>query len=76
MTCALQLVDTLWAGLTDLNCKTPMGVTAENLAAQYNLTRDEVDAYGLRSQQAWAAANEAGKFKSQIEPMTVRRAAP
>lgn len=68
----LSLVDTLWAGLTDSYCKTPMGITAENLAEQFDLSRDDTDSYGLRSQQAWAAANEAGKFKSQIEPMEVK----
>jgi len=68
----LGLVDTLWAGLTDSYCKTPMGITAENLGEQYNLTRADTDAFGIRSQQAWAAANEAGKFKSEIAPMELK----
>ena len=32
----------MWASLTDLHTKTPMGVTAENLAVKYELTREEV----------------------------------
>ena len=43
-----QLEDMMWASLTDKLSNTPMGVTAENLAAKYNLTREEVDAFALR----------------------------
>lgn len=70
-----NMEDTLWAALTDSYCKTPMGVTAENLAVKYNLKRDEVDAFALRSQQTWAKANEAGVFKDEITPVeiTVKR---
>lgn len=50
-----QLEDTLWAGLTDLHIKTPMGVTAENLAAKYNITREDCDRYALKTQQRWKA---------------------
>ena len=38
----------MWASLTDQLPKTPMGITAENLAVQYKLTREEVDAFALR----------------------------
>ena len=44
-----KLEDMMWASLTDLYCKTPMGVTAENLAEKYNLTREEVDEFAIRS---------------------------
>ena len=37
-----KLEDMMWASLTDLHTKTPMGVTAENLAVKYELTREEV----------------------------------
>lgn len=46
--------DTLWAGLTDSYIKTPMGVTAENLAEQFGTTRLEADEFALLSQQRWA----------------------
>ena len=45
-----------------------MGVTAENLAVKYNLTREEVDAFAVRSQQTWGAAQEKGVFKDEIAP--------
>lgn len=51
----IVLEDSLWLGLTDTYCKMPMALTAEKLGAQYQITRDEVDAFALRSQQAWKA---------------------
>jgi acetyl-CoA acyltransferase 2 len=50
---ALQLEDSLWLGLTDTYCMTPMGGTAENLAEKYNIPREEVDKFALRSQTLW-----------------------
>lgn len=55
-----KLEDMLWASLTDLHCKTPMGVTAENLAEKYNLTRKEVDEFAFRSQQVNRLALKSG----------------
>jgi len=66
------LEDMMWASLTDRYCKTPMGVTAENLAAKYNLTREEVDNFALRSQHTWAAAAEAGVFTDEIAPIEIK----
>ena len=57
------LEDMMWASLTDKLPNLPMGVTAENLAERYSLTREEVDAFALRSQTSWGKANEAGVFK-------------
>lgn len=51
----LQLEDTLWAGLTDLHIKTPMGITAENLAEKYQITREDCDNYAYQTQQRWKA---------------------
>ncbi|KAM6475068.1 3-ketoacyl-CoA thiolase, mitochondrial isoform 2-T2 [Liasis olivaceus] len=68
----LKLEDTLWAGLTDLHIQTPMGVTAENLAAKYNITREECDRYALKTQQRWKAAHEAGHFKAEMAPIEVK----
>jgi acetyl-CoA acetyltransferase family protein len=67
-----QLGDTLWDALTDSYTGMPMAITAENLAAQYSLSRQECDAYALRSQKAWAAANEAGRFKEEIVAVEVK----
>ena len=67
-----KLGDTLWDALTDSYTGLPMAITAENLAEQYKITRAECDAYALRSQQAWAAANEAGRFKDEIVPLELK----
>lgn len=67
-----KLGDTLWDALTDSYTDLPMAITAENLAVQYQISRAECDAYGLRSQQAWAAAQEAGRFKEEIAPLELK----
>mmetsp|Transcript_20154 Transcript_20154/g.43476 ORF Transcript_20154/g.43476 Transcript_20154/m.43476 type:complete len:207 (+) Transcript_20154:171-791(+) len=58
----LHLRDALWDGLTDAHAQTPMGMTAENLAQQYNISRQACDEYAVASQQKWHHANEAGLF--------------
>lgn len=63
------LEDLLWQGLTDSLCGCPMGITAENLAAQYGIPRAEVDAYSLRSQQAANTAWENGWFADELCPV-------
>lgn len=68
----LKLEDTLWAGLTDLNIKLPMGITAENLAEKYQISREECDQYSHQTQQRWKAAHEAGYFSAEIAPIEVK----
>lgn len=48
-----------------------MGLTAENVARQYEVTRDEQDAFALRSHQRAAAAQASGKFAEEIVPVQV-----
>src|SRR5678815_4063537 len=48
-----------------------MGLTAENLARKYEITREQADEFSLGSHQKAAAAIKAGKFKDEIVPMTV-----
>jgi len=67
-----KLEDMMWVSLTDMYTKTPMGVTAENLAEKYSITREEVDNFALRSQQTWAAAAQAGVFTDEIAPITLK----
>jgi 3-oxoadipyl-CoA thiolase len=43
-----------------------MGETGENVAERYGVSREEQDAFGLRSQQRWAAAQEAGRFADEV----------
>ncbi|MGD6793532.1 thiolase family protein [Metabacillus indicus] len=49
----------------------PMGITAENLAVKYEISREEQDIYALRSQARMAAAVEEGRFDEQIVPVPV-----
>ncbi len=65
------MVDTLWEALTDTYCKTPMGGTAENLGKKYGITREQADAYALRSQQSWKKAQDAGFFADEIAPVEI-----
>ncbi|KAI9327866.1 Thiolase, N-terminal domain-containing protein [Obelidium mucronatum] len=67
------LEDTLAHGLIDqYPTKTPMGITAENLAKKYNISRSDADAYALVSQQRWAEAQSKGHFKSEIVPIELK----
>lgn len=62
----LPLIDTLWEGLKDSHVPAPMGQTAENLATDYSITREQADTYALRSQQRWKAAHDAGIFEAEL----------
>jgi acetyl-CoA C-acetyltransferase len=69
----LSLVDTMIKdGLTDVFNGYHMGITAENLAEQYQVTRGEQDEFAVRSQNRAEAARAAGKFKDEIAPVTVK----
>jgi acetyl-CoA acyltransferase 2 len=67
-----NLEDSLWAALSDQHIKTPMGVTAENLAVKYKISREEVDNFSLQSQKRWAEANAGGRFKEEIVPINLK----
>ena len=62
-----MIVDGLW----DVYNQYHMGITAENVAKKYGITRDMQDALALASQQKAAAAQEAGKFKDEIMPFSI-----
>jgi len=68
----MAMQDSLWSGLTDSYAGTPMGITAENLAVKYGITREQCDEYAIRSQQAWGVAKKAGVFDLEIAPITVK----
>jgi len=53
------------------DCMTPMGVTAENVAAKYKVTREEQDAMGVASHAKALAAQKAGRFTNEIVPVPV-----
>lgn len=65
-----KLIDTMIVdGLWDVYNQYHMGITAENVAKQYGITREMQDALALASQQKAAAAQDAGKFKDEIVPV-------
>lgn len=65
-----SMVDTMINdGLWDVYNQYHMGITAENVAKQYGISREEQDALALASQQKAAAAQDAGKFKDEIVPV-------
>ena len=68
-----NLEDGLVTALTDPFSGKHMGCTAENIAAQFHITREEQDAYALRSQQLAAQFSAAGEFKDEIVSVTVKR---
>lgn len=60
-------------GLTDVFGKYHMGITAENVAEKYGISREAQDAFAVESQRKCAAAVEKGIFKDEIVPVTVKR---
>lgn len=67
-----SLVDSMvYDGLTDAYNNYHMGVTAENIAKKYGISREEQDALALASQQKAAAAQAAGRFDDEIIPVVI-----
>ncbi|MEE2749084.1 MAG: acetyl-CoA C-acetyltransferase [Pseudomonadota bacterium] len=62
-----MIVDGLWDAFNDYH----MGITAENIACDYNISREEQDAFAAASQQKALAAIEAGRFTDEITPVTI-----
>ncbi|MDR1135760.1 MAG: acetyl-CoA C-acetyltransferase [Clostridiales Family XIII bacterium] len=58
-------------GLTDVFNKYHMGITAENICEQWGITREELDAFSVKSQEKAVAAIKAGKFKDEIVPIEI-----
>ena len=68
-----KLVDTMVNdGLTDAFSQLHMGITAENVAEQWHLTRQELDEFSALSQQKAAKAQAEGKFKDEIVPVQIQ----
>ena len=69
----LKLIDTMIKdGLTDAFHGYHMGNTAENVARQWQLTRDDQDRFAVASQNKAEAAQKAGRFKDEIVPVTIK----
>ena len=67
-----KLEDSLMVALLDTCCTTPMAGTAENLARKFVISREEQDAYALRSQQEAKRALDAGYLAAEIVPVEVQ----
>ena len=65
--------DSLWEALTDTYCGFSMAQTAENLAEDYDITREEVDEYALRSQRLAAAAWDEGRLAEEVVPVSMEK---
>jgi acetyl-CoA C-acetyltransferase len=70
---SLELVDSMIKdGLWDAFNGYHMGTTAENVAKQYQITRQQQDEFAVKSQNKAEAAQKAGKFKDEITPITIK----
>ncbi|HEX3012623.1 MAG TPA: thiolase family protein [Syntrophomonadaceae bacterium] len=67
-----EVRDSMWDSLTSLGVGPAMGITAENLAEKYNITREEQDELSYTSHKRAIAAIDTGKFKDEIIPVTVQ----
>jgi acetyl-CoA acetyltransferase family protein len=67
-----KLEDSLMVALLDTHCGLYMAETSDRLARQHGITREAMDAYALRSQQAAAAAAARGVFKEEIVPVEAK----
>ena len=68
----VEMVDAILCdGLTDAQLNYAMGITAENVAERWNITREDQDAFALESQRRAAAAKAAGAFREEIVPVNV-----
>src|SRR6185503_11712285 len=69
----LQFIDTMIRdGLWDAFHGYHMGTTAENVAKEWQITREEQDRFAVASQNKAEAARKAGRFKDEIAPVTVK----
>src|ERR671921_2373798 len=66
------LEDTLWSALLDTHCGCTMAGTAENCAAKYAVSREEQDAYAIRSQQLADKAWKEGRLKEEVVPVEIK----
>ena len=70
---ALELIDTMIKdGLWDAFNGYHMGITAENVARQWQITREDQDKFAVASQNKAEAAKKAGRFKDEIVPVTIK----
>lgn len=66
-----KMIDSIWEGLTDGFCGQVMGYTAENLAEEFQISREEQDKYAVESHKKAFRATREGKFREEIVPVSV-----
>jgi acetyl-CoA C-acetyltransferase len=66
-----ELSDGLWDGLTDHHTGLIMGMTAENVAEKYGVSREDQDRFAYQSQMRTKKAMDDGRFRDEIVPVTV-----
>jgi len=71
-----EFEDTLAQGLTDIYVEMPMGITAENLASKYQISREEQDEWAAISQERAEIATLNNLLKEEITPITISGKAP
>ncbi|QUG40625.1 acetyl-CoA C-acetyltransferase [Psychrobacillus sp. INOP01] len=69
---APQVEDMLWDTLTDRYVGCGMGITAENLAVKYDISREEQDEFAVVSQERAVQARDNGRFAEEIAPVTIK----
>ena len=70
----MKMIDhMIFDSLTDAYSGQHMGITAENIVERYGITREAQDEFAINSQKKAAAAQDAGKFKDEIVPITVKQ---
>lgn len=67
----VEIRDAMWDGLTEVGVGPAMGITAENLAEKYNISREEQDEMAFQSQMRATAAIKEGRFKEEIVPIEI-----
>jgi len=67
----IEMRDGMWDGLTQLGTGVGMGLTAENLAKKYEITREEQDEIAVQSQSRAMDAIRSGRFKDEIIPVSI-----
>ncbi|TAK00407.1 MAG: thiolase family protein [Candidatus Manganitrophaceae bacterium] len=65
------MIDSIWEGLTDGFCGQIMGYTAENLAEEFKISRQEQDKYAVESHKKAFRATREGRFKEEIVPVSI-----
>ena len=70
---SLKTVDMLLDALTDQYAQTPMGITAENLAEKFSITREQCDVYSFNSHARAAKAYKEGHLQGEIAPVSLKK---